>query len=62
MRVMMVCAVAVAWVAMVIDARAATLVAKSFGQGSNWSLYIDTEGTVFGSIQVDVRQESDSAP
>lgn len=54
MKQIFTCTLAVALVAMAVSAEAATLVTKNNAQTNNWSLYIDTEATVFDSIQIDV--------
>ena len=56
MKQIFTCSLAVALIAMAVNAQAALLVAKANApaQTNNLSLYIDTEATVFDSIQIDV--------
>lgn len=58
MKQIFTCSLAVALIAMVANAQAATLVTKANAQINNLSLYIDTEATVFDSIQIDVAPEA----
>ena len=54
MRQTLTCVLGIVVVVVAVSAQAATLVLKRNAQPNNWSLYIDTEATVFGSIQIDV--------